>query len=83
MRTERAVCRLLLGDMDGAEAALGLAAAADGPAAPDPAILAYIQVRPLTPCGMKLQWGLRKLAAGRFQGLRRPQPRHLPFSQIC
>jgi hypothetical protein len=45
VRTERAVCRLLLGDMDGAEAALGLAAAADGPAAPDPAILAYIQVR--------------------------------------
>jgi hypothetical protein len=44
VRTERAVCRLLLGDMDGAEAVLGLSAASDGSTGPDPGILAYIQV---------------------------------------
>lgn len=44
VRTERAVCRLLLGDMDGAEAVLGLLAASNGSTGPDPTILAYIQV---------------------------------------
>lgn len=73
MRTERAVCRLLLGDMDGAEAALGLAAAADGPSAPDPAILAYIQVRPLDAMWLDGVVGLRLLAGARvYQWLRRP-----------
>jgi hypothetical protein len=44
VRTERAVCRLLLGDMDGAEAVLGLSAASNGSTGPDPGILAYVQV---------------------------------------
>lgn len=43
--TERATCRLLLGDMRGAEAALGLPRrGGKAPAAPDPNILAFVQV---------------------------------------
>lgn len=45
--TERAVCRLLLGDMEGAEAALGLSARGGGTAAaaPNPYVLGFVQVR--------------------------------------
>ena len=42
--TELATCRLLLGDMSGAEAVLGLAPAADGAPPPDPDVLAFVQV---------------------------------------
>lgn len=50
VRTERAVCGLLLGDMTGAEAALGLAAVSNGASGPDPNILAYVQVCSLLSC---------------------------------
>lgn len=57
--TERAVCRLLLGDMEGAEAALGLAAGSDGAAATDPEILQFAQV-PLPRSVLQLfSWGKR------------------------
>ncbi len=45
MATERATCRLLLGDMRGAEAALGLSRrGGEAAAAPDPNVHAFVQV---------------------------------------